>query len=104
MKNDIAKIGKSLTVAYRGRETAQAGEHWETRVMGHIRSLNLRVPAAGFSALFGSFLWRMVPVACLLIIVLTAGLVTLDYTPEYDITATFMTDPVESAVSQLWEG
>ncbi|HPQ45279.1 MAG TPA: hypothetical protein PKZ42_13740, partial [Syntrophales bacterium] len=59
---------------------------------------------ANFTALFGRFVWRAAPVACLLIVALTVGLLTLDYAPEYEITATFMTDPIESTVQQLWGG
>jgi len=104
MKNNTTKIREALSAAYRERETAHTDELWETRVMGHVRSLGAPVSPADFPALFGRFVWRFAPVACLLIVALTVGLVTLDYAPEYDITATFMTDPIESTVEQLWEG
>ncbi|TFG92242.1 MAG: hypothetical protein E4H15_04150 [Syntrophobacterales bacterium] len=104
MKDNTTKVMKALSVAYREKDTVHAGELWETRVMGHIRSLAAPASPANFSALFGRFVWRAAPVACLLIVALTVGLVTLDYAPEYEITATFMTDPIESTVEQLWEG
>lgn len=102
MKDNTTKIREALSAAYRGKETVHAGELWETRVMGHVRSLRGPASPADFFALFGRFVWRFAPVACLLIIALTVGLVNLDYTPEYEMTATFMTDPIGSTVEQLW--
>ncbi|MBW2673785.1 MAG: hypothetical protein JRD89_10290 [Deltaproteobacteria bacterium] len=104
MKDNTTKVREALSAAYREKETVHTGELWETRVMGHVRSLSAPASPADFSTLFGRFVWRFAPVACLLIVALTVGLVTLDYAPEYDITATFMTDPIESTVEQLWEG
>ena len=104
MKDNMTKITEALGAAYRENETVHAGEFWETRVMGHIRSLGAPAVPANFSTLFGRFVWSAAPVACILIIALTVGLITLDYTPEYEIAATFMTDPVESTVQQLWGG
>ncbi|MBN2539034.1 MAG: hypothetical protein JXB09_03180 [Deltaproteobacteria bacterium] len=104
MKDNMTKIRKALSTAYRENETVHAGEFWETRVMGHIRSLGAPASPANFSALFGRFVWRTAPVACLMIVALTVALVNLDYTPEYEMTATFMTDPIESTVQLLWGG
>lgn len=105
MKENTTKIREALSAAYREKETAHTGDLWETRVMGHVKTLGVPAsPAATFSALFGRFVWRFAPVACILIIALTIGLVNLDYAPEYDITATFMTDPIQSTVEQLLEG
>ena len=104
MKDNTTKVREALRAAYREKETDQTGELWETRVMGHVRSLGAPAAPANFSELFGRFVWRAAPVACLLIVALTIGLVNLDYAPEYEITATFMADPIESTVEQLWEG
>ncbi len=102
MKDRMTKIRKALSTAYRKKETVATGELWETRVMGHVRSLGIPAPPANFSALFGRFVWRFAPVACILIVALAVGMVNLDYAPEYEITATFMTDPIEGTVEQLW--
>jgi hypothetical protein len=104
MKDNTTKIREALSTAYREKDTVHTGELWETRVMGHVRSLGAPASPVNFSALFGRFVWRFAPVACLLIVALTVGLATLDYAPEYDITATFMADPIQSTVEQLWEG
>ncbi|MBW2545593.1 MAG: hypothetical protein JRD43_09165 [Deltaproteobacteria bacterium] len=104
MKDNTTKVREALSAAYLKKDTIHAGELWETRVMGHIRSLDVPASPANFSALFGRFVWRFAPVAFLLIVALTVGLVNLDYAPEYEITATFMADPIESTVQQLWGG
>ena len=104
MKKGTTKIREALSEAYREKDTVHAGELWETRVMGHIRSLGVPASPANFYALFGRFVWRFAPVASLLIVALTVGLVNLDYSPEYEIAATFMIDPIESTVGQLWGG
>jgi hypothetical protein len=102
MRDNTTKIREALSAAYREKETVHTGELWETRVMGHVRSLRAPASPADFCALFGRFVWRFAPVACLLIIALTVGLVNLDYAPEYEMTATFMADPIESTVEQFW--
>ncbi|MCK4534638.1 MAG: hypothetical protein KAT81_03840, partial [Syntrophobacterales bacterium] len=104
MKDNTKKIREALSAAYREKETVHAGDLWETRVMGHIRSLGVPESPADFSTLFGRFVWRFAPVASLLIVALTVALVNLDYSPEYEITAAFMIDPVEVTVGQLWGG
>jgi len=103
MEDRMTKIREALSAAYRNKETVPVGELWETRVMGHVRSLGIPLsPAAAFSALFGRFVWRLAPIACVLIVALAVGMAHLDYTPEYEITATFMTDPIGSTVDQIW--
>ena len=104
MKDNMTKIREALAAAYRENEPVSADELWDTRVMGHVRSLVVPVSAssASFSVFFGRFVWRFAPVACILIVALTIGLANLDYTPEYEITASFMTDPIASAVEQVW--
>jgi len=104
MKDDMTTLEKALRAAYRERQTIEIGGMWEKRVMSHIRTLRAPTFTADFSALFGRFVWGFAPIATVLIIVLTIGLVTLDYSPEYEIAATFMADPIESMVSQLWGG
>jgi hypothetical protein len=102
MKEQMSRIREALGAAYRGRERFSTDDLWEARVMGHVRSLGTPASPPRFSALFGRFVWRLAPVACVLIIALTAGLVNLDYAPEYEITTAFMTDPIVSTVEQLW--
>ena len=102
MKGRMTKIREALGTAYREKEQFATDDLWETRVMGHVRSLGAPVSPPRFSMLFGRFVWRLAPVACLLIIALTAGLVNLDYAPEYEITTAFMTDPIVSTVEQFW--
>lgn len=102
MKDKMAKLREALTAAYREREVVSTGELWEARVMGHVRSLGVAASPANFSALFGRFVWRFAPVACILIVTLAIGLANLNYAPEYEMAATFMTDPIESTVEQIW--
>jgi hypothetical protein len=104
MKDNTTKIREALSTAYREKDTVHTCDLWETRVMGHIRSLGVPASPANFYALFSRFVWRFAPIACLLIVALSVALVTLDYAPEYEITATFMTDPIEGTVGQLWGG
>ena len=102
MKDNTTKITEALGAAYRENDTVHVGEFWETRVMGDIRSLGAPASPANFSALFGRFVWRFAPVASLLIVVLMVALINLDYSPEYEITTTFMANPIESTAEQIW--
>ncbi|NIO03759.1 MAG: hypothetical protein GTN74_03850 [Proteobacteria bacterium] len=45
--------------------------------------------------LFEQSVWRLAPVTCLLILVLAALLIKLDFFPDYQMVRLFIDDPVE---------
>jgi hypothetical protein len=68
--------------AYAARGTVETGEKWEARTMRRIRQIGPLKSAAGFWPAFGTMVWRLAPVSCALIVVLTYF--SLNMTPEVD--------------------
>ena len=99
------RLVKVLRRAYQTREHASidTDDLWRMNVMSHIRRLE---PADGrtiAAALFTHYLWRLTPVVCVLIIMLSLAVMTVDFSPEYEVTEFFMNDPVEFTVAQqMW--
>lgn len=92
-----------LREAYFGKEHAEVGEQWQANTMRRIRTLRPIPSGQSFLAFFEHFLWRLTPATCALIVIFTALLFTLDFTPEYEAFASFIYDPEELTLAQLFE-
>jgi hypothetical protein len=96
---DLAKIFKALASAYSRREDAEVGgTWWETRVMGHIRSLDTLYPTMSYIELYQQFLWRLVPVAFLLSLALVVLIARMDFISDYELAKIFTSDPKDFIV------
>jgi hypothetical protein len=95
IKKDQKKLKKMLTAAYYGKEKAAINERWQIRVMRHVRSLGPLNVKTSYLELFEGLVWKLAPVACLLILVLTIILTKLDFVSEYEIAKAFMEDPLD---------
>lgn len=96
LKNDAhLKMRKVLAEAYREKENVEVGELWQARVMGHIRSLGPLYPVTSYLQLFEGFVWRLAPVACVLILILAAIFIHMDFISEYEMARIFFEDPVD---------
>ena len=101
MKNkDHFKIRKALTAAYREKEKAAVGELWQTRVMGQIRSLGPLYPVTSYLEFFEQFVWRFAPIAGVLILILAAIFIHMDFISEYEMAKIFFDDPADISLFQ----
>jgi hypothetical protein len=99
-KEDHFRIRKVLAAAYREKEKAVVGDLWQTRVMGHIRSLGPLYPATSYLEFFERFVWRLAPVACALILILAAIFMQMDFISEYEMAKIFFDDPADISLFQ----
>ena len=74
-----------LRQAYRGKDNVEVDDHWQDDVMRRIRKLGPTVPAPSLLDTLEQLVWKFAPVACILILGLTALLVHSDFTNEQDI-------------------
>ena len=100
-KEDLIKLRKALATAYHEKEKAEADELWLARVMGHIRSLGPLYPKTSFFEMFQGFVWRLVPVACILVLLLGAAITQLDIVSDYELTKVFLEDPADYTLLAL---
>ena len=97
------RLKELLAIAYHEKERPDVDDLWQMRVMSHIRSLGPVRSGRGYITLFEQSVWRLVPVTGLLILILVALLLTLDFMPDYEMARIFIDDPVEFTVVQ-WFG
>ena len=103
LKRDQERLKSLLVRAYHEREKPDVDDLWQRRVMSHIRSLGPPGSGRGYMALFEQSVWRLAPMTGLLVLILIALLLSLDFMPDYEMAKIFIDDPVEFTVVQ-WFG
>ncbi len=96
------RILKSILFqAYHEKDKPEAGEDLCLQVMTRVRKLGPLSSRPDFPILFERFVWRLAPVTGLLIIAGLAVLLKFDFTPDYNVFLSFVTDTGEIGLSQL---
>ena len=98
------KMKQAFKAAYIAKENQgpEIGEQFEAQVMRRIRALGPIHSRPDYLSLFEQFFWRLVPVTAVLIIILTAWAVQLDFVSEFEMAAIFMDDPISfNLIQQL---
>ena len=93
--DDWGKLQKTLSVAYNEREATEVGELWPVRVMGQIKSLPSMYPRTGYLEYLQQLVWRLSPVAVALVLLLSAALLQIDLTSDYELAKMFVEVPIE---------
>jgi hypothetical protein len=91
------RLEKALGRAYREREEkggAVPGKGWEIAVMGRIRGLSLENGRPDWRGLFELFVWRLAPVCCALIVLLSVVLFRLDLSSELALAGGLVEEPL----------
>jgi hypothetical protein len=100
-EEDLIKLRKALATAYHEKEKNEVDELLVTRVMGRIRSREPLYPKTGFFEVFQGFVWRLVPVAIILVLLLSAAIAQLDTVSDYELTKAFLEDPADYTLLAL---
>ena len=100
-KKGFIKVRKALATAYYEKEKAEVGELWQLRVMRHIRSLGPLYSKPRSLEPFQRFVWRLVPVACVLVLLLGVALSQLDFVSDYELAKMFTEDPADFGLIDL---
>lgn len=103
-KEQRKKVGKALAAAYRRRETPEPGDAWETRVMNDIRDISPASVQPGWSEMFGSFFWKLCPVACAIIIFLSIAVSRYNILVEQDYAQIVIDDIAEVTFPDPYNG
>lgn len=96
-KNDHEKVIEVLKAAYREKEKVEVGAQWQQKVMHDIRRLGPLGSDANGYALFDRFFWRAAPVICLVMLVIGALAINMDFLSELELSNLFVDDPLASA-------
>jgi hypothetical protein len=94
-------LKKILLQAYHEKEKLESGDQWHMNVMRRVRKLGPLPSKPDPLMQFGQFVWRLTPVTCLLVIVSAAVLLKFDFTPDYNVLISFITDAEDISLAQL---
>ena len=106
MRSRIAE-NKSLKAALRGayaaRETGKTAEEWQSQAMERIRQIGPLRPAAGFWPAFESMVWKLAPVSCALVLVLTLFFVNMEQDVDSDYLGTMAAEMEKPSLVELFD-
>jgi len=97
------KLRTLLRQAHREKEAVDVEDLPTESLMRRIREAGPFPGASLFLEIFEPFVWRLAPVLCLFILVLTVLLFTLDFTSGHDPFQLFMNGKEEITLAQLFE-
>ena len=69
--------------------------------MRRVRKIGPLESGAGFFPAFEHLVWRLVPVSCLLVVVLTVLLLSLDFDPGHDYVGTVTAELEKPTLSEM---
>jgi hypothetical protein len=88
----FARVMNVLRSAYNQKEKLDIGDTWQTRVMGHVLSTGALYAGTSYFELFQQFVWKLTPVAFVLIGLLSMALIKMDFIPDYEFTKAFVSN------------
>jgi hypothetical protein len=96
-------LKKAFRDVYATREKEWAiTEDWLARVMDRIRRVGPLKPAGNFWPAFEHLVWRLAPASCLLVLVLGAFLMNMDFDLAYDYLDTVRSEVEDRALLELF--
>jgi hypothetical protein len=100
-KEDLKKVQRALSSAYKGGGDIEIGDAWERRVMVRVRGLGPLRSRRGVTALFEG-VWRFAPVAAAMFLVLGAVLYQrMDILSEYEMARVFLETGLDDSLFQI---
>ena len=96
-KKHQGMLQKILQRAYFEKENTAIDDRWQAEAMRRIRAFGPLQLKASYFTVFGQFVWRLVPVVCVLILLLTAGFIKSGFISEYEMAKLYADYPLESA-------
>ncbi|MFC1886223.1 hypothetical protein ACFLZM_04125 [Thermodesulfobacteriota bacterium] len=94
-------LKKILRKTYHEKEKPELSDRWRVNVMRRVGNIGPLQSKSDPLIQFGQFVWRLTPVTCLLIIVLTAVWLKYNVTLEHNLLVSLITDAEEFTISQL---
>jgi hypothetical protein len=94
------KIKKALAAAWDKPSDFRESQTWQADTMRQIRHIGPLNSTPGYFLQFGQNIWRLAPVACILIIALTAMVIQTDFIPQDAVLTVFDYDLEELTLTQ----
>ena len=95
-------LKKAFRDAYAAKESEKTGDGWQSAVMKRIRRIGPLTPASNFLPAFEHFVWRLAPVSCLLVLVLTLLFVNMELDVDSDYLGTMAAEMEQPTLVELF--
>ena len=96
-------LKKAFRDAYSAKGREETGDEWQSQTMRRIRQIGPLRPAAGFWPAFESMVWRLAPVSCLLVLVLTFFFVNMELDVDSDYLGTMAAEMEKPSLVELFD-
>ena len=96
-------LKKIFREVYLAKGRGQSGGDWQSRAMRRIRRIGPLRPAGGFWPAFENLVWRLAPVSCLLVLVLTYLFVNMDFGADSDYLGTMAAEMERPSLVELFD-
>lgn len=98
---DFDRLTEVFRRVHSEKEKAVVDDRWQTEVMRRIRNLDPVEHRTNFLTVFEEFIWRLAPVACVLIITVAIMLMLTDFTSESEIFNLFINNSDEISLGEI---
>jgi hypothetical protein len=103
-KEQLTKVMKVFTLAYKEKEKMEIGDMWQARVMGHVLSMGPSYSKTAYFELFQQFVWKLTPVTFVLVGLLGVALVKMDFFSDYEFTKSFVSSSSDLVTLAMYSG
>jgi hypothetical protein len=93
----------ALREAYSAKGSGETGEEWQSQVMRRVRQIGPLSPAAGFWPAFESMVWKLAPVICALVLVLTFFFMNMELDVDSDYLSTMAAEMEKPSLVELFD-
>ena len=95
-------LKKAFRDTYAAKEREETGDGWQFQVMKRVRRIGPLTPASNFLPAFEHFVWRLAPVSCLLVLVLTFFFVNMEPDVDSDYLGTMAAEMEKPTLVELF--
>lgn len=94
--DDHEKVINTLKTAYHDHDTPEVDGQWQQNVMRDIRRLGPLGLPTNNATFLAQLLWRAAPAVCMLLLIIGAFLVNLDFVSDFELGTLLTEDPFTS--------
>ncbi len=95
-------LKKAFREAHSAKGRGEAGAEWQSQAMRRIRQIGPLRPAAFWPA-FESLVWKLAPVSCVLVLLLTFLFVNMDFDVDADYLGTLAAEMEKPGLVELFD-
>ena len=96
-------VKKAFRDAYSAKGRCEIREEWQAQVMRRVRHIGPLGPAAGFWPAFESMVWKLAPVICALVLVLTFFFMNMELDVDSDYLGTMAAEMEKPSLVELFD-